>query len=148
LQPDEGNKVMTEDERAIRDVIDLWMSASKKGDVATLLDLMTEDVIFMVPGREPFGQSAFREAAEANKRMQIENETRRSGPSLRVPCDVSGRCPSPRRWRRWPRVARSDEVWAASATAQAYCPEGFLPKREHPVRRNADPRLVGTVTRE
>ncbi|GLS22563.1 ketosteroid isomerase [Labrys miyagiensis] len=63
---------MTADEKAIRDVVDLWMSASKKGDVATVLDLMTDDVIFMVPGHAPFGKSAFREAAEANKQMRVE----------------------------------------------------------------------------
>jgi uncharacterized protein (TIGR02246 family) len=54
---------MTEDERAIRQVVATWMQASQSGDAATVLSLMTEDVIFMVPGQEPFGREAFETAA-------------------------------------------------------------------------------------
>jgi hypothetical protein len=49
---------MTDDERAIRNVVETWMAASKSGDIATVLTLMTEDVVFMVPGQEPFGKEA------------------------------------------------------------------------------------------
>lgn len=51
---------MNSDERAIRDLVDQWMEASQKGDVEAVLDLMGEDMIFMVPGREPFGRDEFR----------------------------------------------------------------------------------------
>lgn len=44
---------MTHDERAIRDLIATWMKASQAGDLETVLGLMTDDVVFMVPGREP-----------------------------------------------------------------------------------------------
>lgn len=47
---------MTDDERAIRQVVDTWMAASQSGDLATILSLMTDDVIFMVPGEERFGR--------------------------------------------------------------------------------------------
>jgi len=47
---------MSPDERAIRDLVDTWMTASREGDTATVLSLMSDDVIFMVPGREPFGK--------------------------------------------------------------------------------------------
>ncbi|BCA55340.1 hypothetical protein W02_24800 [Nitrospira sp. KM1] len=50
---------MTEDERAIRHVIATWLQASQSGDTATVLSLMTEDVVFMVPGLEPFGREGF-----------------------------------------------------------------------------------------
>ena len=50
---------MNADEKAIRDLVALWISASKAGDAATVLTLMADDVIFMVPGREPFGKEAF-----------------------------------------------------------------------------------------
>src|SRR4051812_14593489 len=50
---------MTDDERAIHDLVATWMSASQAGDTATVQSLMTEDVIFMVPGREPFGKEVF-----------------------------------------------------------------------------------------
>jgi uncharacterized protein (TIGR02246 family) len=50
---------MSPDERAIRDLVDTWMTASREGDTATVLSLMSDDVIFMVPGREPFGKQTF-----------------------------------------------------------------------------------------
>ena len=55
---------MSNDERAIRDVVERWMAATKAGDIDTVLDLMTEDVVFMVPGQAPFGKEAFRKASE------------------------------------------------------------------------------------
>jgi uncharacterized protein (TIGR02246 family) len=58
---------MTEDERAIRDVVANWMAASQAGDTETVLSLMTDDVEFLVPGREPFGKAAF---AAASQNMQ------------------------------------------------------------------------------
>jgi uncharacterized protein (TIGR02246 family) len=50
---------MTSDERLIREMVDTWMAASNAGDLAKVLSLMAEDVIFMVPGKEPFGKEAF-----------------------------------------------------------------------------------------
>lgn len=50
---------MSEDEAAIRALIERWFAASKAGDTASLLDLMTDDVVFMTPGREPFGKTEF-----------------------------------------------------------------------------------------
>ncbi|WP_192257383.1 YybH family protein [Mesorhizobium silamurunense] len=54
---------MTEDEAAIRQVVDTWMAASRKGDLDTVLGLMTDDVVFMVPGKEPFGKEEFAAAS-------------------------------------------------------------------------------------
>jgi uncharacterized protein (TIGR02246 family) len=47
------------DEQAIRDVVQTWMAATKAGDSAAVMRLMADDVLFMVPGREPFGREAF-----------------------------------------------------------------------------------------
>ena len=44
------------DERAIRELVATWMTASQAGDIDTVLGLMTDDVVFMVPGHEPFGK--------------------------------------------------------------------------------------------
>jgi uncharacterized protein (TIGR02246 family) len=66
---------MDEDERAIRQVIDTWMEASREGDIATVLDLMTDDVIFSVPGREPFGKEEFRAASESMRGVQIDGRS-------------------------------------------------------------------------
>ena len=57
---------MTGDERAIRDLIATWMKASQAGDVQTVLGLMTDDVVFMVPGQEPFGKEAFAAASQGH----------------------------------------------------------------------------------
>lgn len=66
-----GNQ-MTDDERAIRELVDTWLAASKAGDLPTVLDLMTDDVVFMVPGRKPFGKEAFAAASEGMKTVRVE----------------------------------------------------------------------------
>ena len=63
---------MSPDERAIRDLVDTWMKASRAGDTATVLGLMSDDVIFMVPGREPFGKEAFAASSQSMKGMRFE----------------------------------------------------------------------------
>jgi uncharacterized protein (TIGR02246 family) len=63
---------MTDDERAIRDLVASWMAASQAGDVAAVLGLMADDIVFMVPGREPFGKEAFAAASQSMKDMRFE----------------------------------------------------------------------------
>jgi uncharacterized protein (TIGR02246 family) len=51
---------MDKDEQAIRSLIATWLRATREGDVDTVLDLMTPDVVFLVPGQEPMqGRDAF-----------------------------------------------------------------------------------------
>ena len=66
---------MSDDERAIRELVDTWMAASKAGDTATVLSLMTDDVVFMVPGQEPFGKEAFAAAAHDLQGARIEGKS-------------------------------------------------------------------------
>ena len=63
---------MTEDERAIRELVDMWMEASRRGDVDTMLSLMTDDIVFMTPGREPFDKEEFRAASEAMSGVEMD----------------------------------------------------------------------------
>jgi uncharacterized protein (TIGR02246 family) len=63
---------MSPDERAIRDLVDTWMAASRAGDTPTVLGLMTEDVVFMVPGREPFGKEAFAAMSRGMQGVRME----------------------------------------------------------------------------
>ncbi len=63
---------MSDDEREIRAVVQRWMDASPAGDTATVLDLMTDDVVFMTPGREPFGKETFAKASAGQKEMKID----------------------------------------------------------------------------
>jgi uncharacterized protein (TIGR02246 family) len=55
---------MADDEERIRELIDTWMQATKDGDTETVLGLMTEDAMFLVAGRSPFGKEEFREGVE------------------------------------------------------------------------------------
>ncbi len=50
---------METDERAIREVHATWIDAVNAGDLERLLGLMADDVVFLNPGREPFGRDGF-----------------------------------------------------------------------------------------
>ncbi len=63
---------MTDDEKAIRELVATWMAASRNGDTDTVLSLMADDVIFMVPGHEPFGKEAFAAASRGMTDLRIE----------------------------------------------------------------------------
>lgn len=63
---------MTDDESAIRRLVETWMTASLSGDLATILASMTDDVVFTVPGREPFGKEAFAAAAAGMADMRLD----------------------------------------------------------------------------
>jgi uncharacterized protein (TIGR02246 family) len=66
------NDAQIEDKQVIRDAVDTWLAASKRGDSNTLLSLMADDVIFITPGREPFGKEAFRSGNEEMKDLKME----------------------------------------------------------------------------
>ena len=63
---------MTEDERAIRQLVSTWMAASQAGDTETVLSLMADDVVFMVAGQEPFGKEKFAAAARGMQNVRME----------------------------------------------------------------------------
>ena len=63
---------MSDDERAIRELVETWMEASKAGDTAAVLELMTDDVLFTVPGRQPFGKDEFRAASESMRGLKMD----------------------------------------------------------------------------
>ena len=50
---------MEPDERAVREVHATWIDAVNAGDLARLLKLMADDVVFLNPGRAPIGRDAF-----------------------------------------------------------------------------------------
>jgi|ERR1043165_748726 uncharacterized protein (TIGR02246 family) len=60
--------VNQDDKQAIRQSVETWLAASKAGDLSTLLDLLADDVLFIVPGQEPFGKEVF--AAANQQQMQ------------------------------------------------------------------------------
>lgn len=50
---------MQPDESAIRAVHSTWIEAVNAGDLDGLLGLMADDVVFLNPGRAPFGRDGF-----------------------------------------------------------------------------------------
>src|SRR5436190_24324598 len=66
------NNSRADDELAIRELVNTWLTASKAGDISTVLSLMTDDAVFMVPGQEPFGKEAFKATSEEMKNVRIE----------------------------------------------------------------------------
>ena len=66
---------MTDDERAIRNLLDTWMSATREGDVDAVLRLMADDVIFMVPGQKPFGKREFAATSTGMKDVRFEGRS-------------------------------------------------------------------------
>lgn len=73
-----GADSSSDDEKAIRAVVDSWMSATLAGDLDTVLDLMTEDAVFLGPGRPPM---IGRESFAAASRAQTGNSPRIDGKS-------------------------------------------------------------------
>jgi uncharacterized protein (TIGR02246 family) len=63
---------MPDDERAIRELVQTWLAASQKGDLQTVLGLMADDVIFMLPGQNPFGKEAFAASFKGLKGVRFE----------------------------------------------------------------------------
>ena len=50
---------MSTEESHVRETHTTWIDAVNAGDLARLLTLMTDDVVFLSPGNEPFGRDGF-----------------------------------------------------------------------------------------
>ena len=67
---------MDDDERAIEELVNSWMEASTRGDTEQVLSLMTDDIQFIVPGREPFGKDEFRAMSEQMSGVTVDGHAR------------------------------------------------------------------------
>ncbi len=56
---------MQSDEEEIRQLVSTWMAASKAGDVETVLSLMADDAVFLLPGQAVMRKADFAVAARA-----------------------------------------------------------------------------------
>lgn len=56
---------MAKDEEAIRELVTRWMDASRAGDTQGVLELMTDDVVFLLPGQAPMRKADFAAASQA-----------------------------------------------------------------------------------
>jgi uncharacterized protein (TIGR02246 family) len=61
-----------DDERQIRKLIDSWIAASNARNLPALMDMMTDDVVFMTPGRAPFGKAEFAADSQRMKSVTID----------------------------------------------------------------------------
>jgi uncharacterized protein (TIGR02246 family) len=68
---------MSEDEQQIREVIRAWIEATAAGDVPRVLELMADDVVFLMPGQQPMrGREAFAKGFhEGLKSWQIDTKS-------------------------------------------------------------------------
>lgn len=99
---------MHDDERAIRDLIENWFKHTERGDIERVLELMTDDVVFMVVGRPPFGKQEFAEGARQMRAMKFQG----SAEVLEV-------------------VVRGDTAWArVHIQVEVQTPDGRSPRRE------------------
>lgn len=62
---------MEDDERAIHELVDRWITATKAGDTDAVLELIADDALFMVRSGM-FGKEAFRAGSESLKDSKIE----------------------------------------------------------------------------
>jgi len=60
---DQREADMQQDEKEIRQLVDKWMTATKAGDIETLLTLMSDDVVFLIPGGVVMHKAEFAAAA-------------------------------------------------------------------------------------
>lgn len=50
---------MSADEQAIRDFLPKWFAATEANDSDSQLSMLADDVVFLTPGRPPFGKAEF-----------------------------------------------------------------------------------------
>jgi len=63
------------EEQAIRGLVEKWLTASEGGDLTTMLNLLADDVIFMVPNQEPFGKDVFARNFQQMKGVKLKSES-------------------------------------------------------------------------
>jgi uncharacterized protein (TIGR02246 family) len=56
---------MSQDEQQIRDLVAAWIEATQAGDTDAVLEMVTEDVVFLQPGHPPMRKPEFAAAAQA-----------------------------------------------------------------------------------
>lgn len=68
---------MSDDEKAVRKLVDDWMAATKAGDKQTVLEMVADDVLFITPFGPPFGKKEFAGAQGDNSDMpKIDGESK------------------------------------------------------------------------
>lgn len=71
---------MVSDEDQIRELVHRWMTATRTRDTRAVLELMTEDALFLVAGREPMTKADFT--------AQADQQTAPGQPSIMAVSDI------------------------------------------------------------
>jgi len=83
---------MDGDERAIRDLVSTWITASNAGDIEKVLSLMADDVVFLVAGQTPMRKAEFVAGHNALKdvAMEAKSEIQEIAPRGGTPATRTG----------------------------------------------------------
>ena len=114
---------MTDDARQIRELVDSWITASKARDLPALIDMMTDDVVFMTPGRPPFGKAEF--AADSERMKGAAIDARAEVQEI----EVFG----PWALRPQPYSGRYDLPWPSAKTYVGICDDYLAQGRRRPL---------------
>lgn len=71
---------MQSDEQQIRQLVATWAAATESGDVDTILGLISDDVVFLVPGRTPMRKEEFASA--------MQSQTQKSAPKINISSEI------------------------------------------------------------
>jgi ketosteroid isomerase-like protein len=82
---------MQSDEQQIRQLVSTWHAATRAGDVDTVLDLMVDDVVFLVPGRPPMRKEEFASLSRVGTPPDGGQPMERAGHTLTVLRRVNGK---------------------------------------------------------
>jgi uncharacterized protein (TIGR02246 family) len=64
------------DEAAIRKLMSTWQEATKAGNLSELLELMTDDVVFLTSGQPPMNKEVFAKSFETViEKMEIDSSS-------------------------------------------------------------------------
>jgi uncharacterized protein (TIGR02246 family) len=63
--------MQSDDEEQIRELVQTWMTATKEGDIDTVLSLMSDDAVFLIAGQPPMiGKAAYAAASRTGKNQE------------------------------------------------------------------------------
>jgi hypothetical protein len=96
---------MKSDEEQIRELVSTWMAATKSGEIEVVLGLMTDDVVFLVPGRPAMRKSEFAAALRSQASGGAASSTAQATSRRSKSPGTGPSCGAGSRWWRRRRTA-------------------------------------------
>ena len=82
-------EVKLSDEQQIRDLVSTWIGATQSGDSDTVLSLLTDDALFLLPGRPPMTRDEFAAQAEKQSAQGLSIEAKSNIQEIIVSGDIA-----------------------------------------------------------